>query len=229
VDAIPPGLHRSSPTELQARLAAERSGNPFLVFRDGDERQRIVELTAARSPLSIGRQPASGIALTWDDEVSRAHADVECIGDVWTIVDDGRSRNGSYVCGERVHGRRTLRDGDVIAIGRTTLTFVAPLAGGGGSTVAGVRGAAPPLSAAQRRVLVALCRPPATSRFATPPSNRELAAELYLSVETVKFHLHALFELFGIQDLPQHHKRAALARLALERGVIGPRDVLRHP
>ena len=111
--------------------------------------------------------------------------------------------------------------------GGRTLTYTAPLASRGGSTVAGVRGPAPQLSAAQRRVLVALCRPLAAARFATPPSNRELAAELHLSVETVKFHLHALFELFGIEGLRQHQKRAALARLALERGVVGPRDVLR--
>jgi FHA domain len=200
---------------------------PFLVFRDGEGRQQIVELTAERSPLSIGRQSASDVALAWDGEVSRAHADVECIGDVWTVVDDGRSRNGSFVNGDRLHGRRTLRHGDVLTIGRTALTYVAPLAGGDGSTVAGARGAAPALSVAQRRVLVALCRPLAGERFATPPSNRELAAELCLSVETVKFHLHALFALFGIEHLPQHHKRAALARLALERGVVGPRDALR--
>jgi FHA domain len=229
VDAFPPGLHRSSPAELQARLSAERTGTPHLVYRDGDGRQRIVELTAARSPLSIGRQEASDIALSWDAEVSRAHAAVECIGDVWTVVDDGRSRNGSYVGGERVHGRRALRHGDVLMVGRTTLTFLAPLANGEGSTIVGLRGAPPPLSPAQRRVLVALCHPLVGERFATPPSNRELAAELCLSIETVKFHLHALFELFGIQGLPQHHKRAALARLALERGAVGPRDVLRRP
>lgn len=197
------------------------------MYRDGTGAQRIVELTAARSPLSIGRQAASDLALTWDAEVSRAHAAVECIGDVWTVVDDGRSRNGSYVGGDRVHGRRALRHGDVLTIGRTTLTYLAPLAAGDGSTIVGLRGTAPPLSAAQRRVLVALCRPLADGRFATPPSNRELAAELCLSIETVKFHLHALFELFGIERLPQHHKRAALARLAMERGAVGPRDVLR--
>jgi FHA domain len=226
VDAIPPGLHRSSPAELQARLTAERTGTPHLVYRDGDGVQRIVELTADRSPLSIGRQAASDIALAWDGEVSRAHAAVECIGDVWTVVDDGRSRNGSFVNSARVHGRRALRHGDVLTIGRTTLTYLAPLAGGDGSTVVGLRGAAPPLSAAQRRVLVALCRPLAGERFATPPSNRELAAELCLSIETVKFHLHALFELFGIERLPQHHKRAALARMALEHGAVTPRDLL---
>jgi hypothetical protein len=201
-------------------MDAERRGQPFLLLRDGAERQQIVELTPDRSPITIGRQPTSDVALTWDDEVSRAHADVECIGDVWTVVDDGRSRNGSFVNGERVHGRRRLRHGDVLALGRTTLTFVAPAKGGVGSTAVGRLRTPPSLSAAQRRVLVALCRPFAGARFATPPSNRELAAELCVSVETVKFHLHALFELFGLADVPQHRKRAALARLALEQGAV---------
>jgi FHA domain len=221
----PPGLHRSSPLELKERLQAERRGTPFLVLRDGDERQRIVELTPDRSPLTIGRQPASDLALTWDDEVSRAHAAVECIGAVWTLVDDGRSRNGSFVNGERVHGRRILRNGDVLALGRTVLTYVSAIAGGERSTAVG-RSLAPQPSAAQRRVLIALCRPFAAGRFAAPPSNRELAAELYLSVETVKFHLHGLFQLFGLTDVPQHRKRAALARLALERGVVSPRELV---
>jgi pSer/pThr/pTyr-binding forkhead associated (FHA) protein len=222
----PFGLHESSPAELQERFMAERRGFPFLVLRDGDQRQQIVELSAERSRLSVGRQPGSDLALTWDDQVSRAHADIECIGDVWTLVDDGRSRNGSFINGERVHGRNPLRHGDVVRLGHTTLTYVAPLAGGEISTAAGVTQSTPRMSPAQRRVLVALCRPLAGERFAMPPSNRELAAELCLSVETVKFHLHALFELFGIAGLPQHRKRAVLARMALERGAVGARELL---
>lgn len=109
-------LHESSPAELQERLRAERRGSPFLVLRDGDQRQRIVELSSERSPLSLGRQPASDLALTWDDQVSRAHADIECIGNVWTLIDDGRSRNGSFINGERVHGRCPLRHGDVVRV-----------------------------------------------------------------------------------------------------------------
>jgi hypothetical protein len=214
------GLHQSTPSELAERLAAERRGAPFLVFRDDDGRQHIVALDGAQAPLTVGRQPSSDVALTWDDEVSRTHADIERIGDVWTVVDDGRSRNGSYVNGERVHGRRPLRHGDVLAFGRTLLTFVAPHAAGDGSTRAGARRAVPELSTAQRRVLVALCRPFATTRFATPPANREIAAELHVSVETVKFHLHALFEAFGLDALPQRQKRARLAERALEAGIV---------
>lgn len=219
-------LHRSTPAELKARLAAERSGVPFIVFRDDRGSQQIVELTPSRSPLTLGRQSASDIALTWDDEVSRAHAAIECIGDVWTLVDDGRSRNGSFVNGQRVHGRRALRPGDVLAIGQTTLTYVAPAARGEQRTApARQRQDAPLISAAQRRVLVALCRPIGDGGFAVPPSNRELAATLSLSVETVKFHLHALFGAFGLTDVPQHQKRAALARIALEQGVVSPHEL----
>jgi hypothetical protein len=218
-------LHRSTPLELKQRLDAERRGTPFLLLRDDQARQVIVELVPERSPVTIGRQPASDVALTWDDEVSRTHADLERIGDVWTLVDDGRARNGTYVNGERVHGRRPLRDGDVIALGRTVVTYVAPHPTTSGSTAAGTA-RVPELSAAQRRVLVALCRPFAASRFATPPSNRELADELYVSVDTVKFHLHALFGLFGLADVPQHRKRAALAQHALELGVVTRRDLV---
>ena len=214
------GLHRSSPADLKARLEAERRGTPLIVLRDDHDRQQIVELTPGRSPLTVGRQPASDIALTWDDQVSRAHAEIECFGDVWTLADDGRSRNGSFVNGERVHGRRPLRHGDVIAIGRTSLAFVAPVARDDESTTPAASRAALEISAAQRRVLVALCRPLAEGHFAPPPSNRELAASLSLSVETVKFHLHALFETMGLADVPQHQKRAALARLAREQGVV---------
>ena len=124
------------------------------------------------------------------------------------------------------HGRRPLRHGDVLAIGRTVLTYVSPIAGGERSTAAGRDRTPPPLSAAQRRVLVALCRPLADARFATPPSNRELAAELCLSVETVKFHLHSLFELFGLAEVPQHRKRATLAQLALEQAAVTQRELL---
>ena len=51
-------------------------------------------------------------------------------------------------------------------------------------------------------------------------SNREIAEELFLGVETVKSHLRAMFELFGLGDLPQNRKRAELARRAAETGLV---------
>jgi len=38
-----------------------------------------------------------------------------------------------------------------------------------------------------------------------PPSNSELARELSVSVETIKSHLHALFESFALEAIPQYH------------------------
>jgi pSer/pThr/pTyr-binding forkhead associated (FHA) protein len=218
VKRLPPHLRSVSPAELGERLAAERRGAPFLLYLDGDARQRIVDLAPGRAPLSIGRDAVSDIPLAWDSEVSRAHAVLERIGGAWTLVDDGLSRNGSSVNGRRVHGRRRLDSGDMIDVGRTQLVYVAGPEKAN-TTATSHRGSPPELTPAQRRVLHALCAPLLEDRFAAPPSNREIAAELFLGVETVKSHLHALFEVFGVGDMPQNRKRAELARLACECGA----------
>ena len=72
------------------------------------------------------------------------------------------------------------------------------------------------LTAAQRRVLVALCRPLAGPGYAAPASNQQIADELVISVATVKGTLTALFELLRASTtLPQNQKRAALATRGL--------------
>jgi hypothetical protein len=76
------------------------------------------------------------------------------------------------------------------------------------------------ISTAQRRVLVSLCRPFADAGFAALPSNADIAEELFLSAETVKSHLHALFHAFDLDDVPPQQKRARLAATALEQGVV---------
>ena len=52
------------------------------------------------------------------------------------MVDDGLSRNGTYVNGERVNGRRRLRDGDRIVFGETPVTFRSPADAEADSTAA---------------------------------------------------------------------------------------------
>ena len=216
---LPPQLRRVSPVELAERIAAERRGMPFLLLLDGDGRQRIVPLEA--TTVSIGRDDECDVPLPWDTEVSRVHAVLERIGAAWTIEDDGLSRNGSFVNGTRIRGRRRLDDGDAIMVGGTLVVFVG--APGEARTTATTRSGAPPeLSPAQRRVLGALCRPTLDGAFAAPATNREIADELVLSVETVKSHMHALFELFEIGEVPQNRKRAELVQRAFERGAMGP-------
>ena len=212
-----------SPSELARRLQAERRGSPFLLYLDGAGSQRILDLDddAGRS-LTIGRQAGSDVALSWDSEVSRLHAVLERVGATWTLSDEGMSRNGSFINGHRVHGRRALADGDSITIGRTLLVFRSGQPGEERTTTPATRLEPPSLSPAQLRVLEALCAG-ADERFGAPPSNRELAQRLFLTVDTIKSHLRELFLAFGIPDLPQNRKRAELVRRAYACGLVRPR------
>jgi len=222
---LPHALHRATPAELKERLEAERRGAPFLLFRDGDGSQQIRQLGITRERLTIGRSAESDVPLTWDSEVSRVHAVLEQVGGEWNLIDDGRAHNGSFIDGERVHGRRRLRDDDAITLGRTTIVFRSPTGRESLQTATSQHVAAPVVSDAQRRVLVALCRPYGENSYAVPASNRQIADELVLGVETIKTHMRAMFEAFSLGDLPQHQKRAALAQRALQSGLIGPQDL----
>ena len=89
--------------------------------RRAGRRRRVAEHRPARLR-ATSRSP-------WDTEVSRLHAVLARVGDEWTIADEGLSRNGSFVNGQRLRGRRRLRDGDAITIGRTLLVFLTGDAG----------------------------------------------------------------------------------------------------
>jgi pSer/pThr/pTyr-binding forkhead associated (FHA) protein len=175
----------------------------------------------------VGRSEAADVSLEFDREVSRVHAELERVGEEWTVTDDGLSRNGSFVNGERVVGRRRLRDGDALQFGDTVVLFRAPSEGGADETMAAKGGAdVAPVTETQRRVLIALCRPFAGgSEFATPATNRQIADEVVLSVDAVKANLRALFDRFDVGDLPQNKKRVRLAEVALRTGTIAPRDL----
>jgi pSer/pThr/pTyr-binding forkhead associated (FHA) protein len=218
---------QTSAPELKAQIEAERGGRPFLVFRAGDGEQRIVAVEDGTSALWVGRGDSADIRLDWDEEVSALHAQIEVVRDECTLLDDGLSRNGSFVGEQRVDGRRRLRDGDTLRFGRTTVLFRRPGEGAPEATVAAeqVRASAT-VSPGQRRVLVALCRPfKDESHFATPATNQAIAEELHLSVDAVKTHMRALFEKLEVEDLPQNRKRVALAERALQSGVISRREL----
>jgi DNA-binding NarL/FixJ family response regulator len=84
----------------------------------------------------------------------------------------------------------------------------------------------PPLTDRQREIVIALARPFAgESGYATPATNRQIAAETHLSVDAVKRHLRILFERFGIGSLPQNEKRVRLVEQALQSGLISNRDL----
>jgi pSer/pThr/pTyr-binding forkhead associated (FHA) protein len=143
------------------------------------------------------------------------------------VVDDGLSMNGSFVNGERVRGQRRLHDGDALRLGGAVLVFRRPTeAESLGTTPIGDLNLIVSLSATQRKVLVALCRPFKDNlAFVTPATNEEIAGELYLSVDAVKKQMRTLFEKFGVEHLPQNEKRARLVERAFASGLISEREL----
>lgn len=201
--------------------------NSRLQYEGSDGVRHEVILSPERARLTVGRSPQADFAFETDHEVSRLHATIEWMGTHWTLVDDGLSRNGTYLNGERLTGRRSLRQGDTIRVGGSTLTF---------HDYSGLRDEvtrvaadlpkAKTLTDTQRAVLVALCRPyKHNATFANPSSNQQIAAEIYLSIDAVKTHLRVLFAKFGVEDLPQNQKRVRLAERALQSGAISQRDL----
>jgi hypothetical protein len=212
-----------SPRELQAVLAAERTGLPFLVWRDSAGAQRILLLTQGLERVTVGRRDGSDVALPGDVEVSRTHALLEPVGEEWTLVDDGLSRNGTFVNGSRINGRRRLHDRDRMCFGRTPVIYHAPAERESASTARAAEAPIVPLTETQRKVLLALCRP-VVEGSATPATNPQIATEVYLSVDAVKAHLRVLFDRFNLGDLPQNEKRSRLVAAVMSARLLAPHD-----
>jgi pSer/pThr/pTyr-binding forkhead associated (FHA) protein len=88
---------------------------PTVVIKTGPRAGRRVGL---EHEVCIGRQ--DGDLVLEDPEVSRRHAVLRRSGES-VIVEDLRSTNGTFVNGERIRSPRTVRPGDELRVGRTTL------------------------------------------------------------------------------------------------------------
>lgn len=214
--------------ELQRLLLLDRSGTPAILARSPEAQLVILALDDELGRITIGRHSCSAMCLAWDPEVSRTHAVLERVGFDWWLLDEGLSRNGTFVNGRRIAGRHRLTDGDVIRVGRTPLTFrYKPEERTSSSTAqTGAVVTADELTPAQLRVLRALCRPyKGGNAIAAPAPNQQIADELVVSLDAVKSHMRGLFERFAVEDLPQNAKRARLAELAFDNGLIRESDL----
>ena len=215
-----------SPRHLKAVIEAERTGIPFLYWLDDTGEQHILMLPADRTRVTIGRRDQSDVPLTWDAEVSRAHALLEPVGGEWTLIDDGMALNGSYVNGSRIHGRHRLEDKDHMYFGQTRVVYREPESDQGSQSTARAfeSPSSIPLTETQRKLLIALCRPIVESSSATPATNPQIAAEVHLSVDAVKAHMRHLFDRFELGELPQNEKRHQLVAIVLGSGLLARHD-----
>ena len=219
---IQPSPWPEQPGERIRVQEAEERGIPFVQHRHGEGDLRVTSLADEGGGVVVGRGSRADIVIDWDERVSRVHSRLVRVGGDWTVEDDGLSRNGTWVNGERVQGLRRLADRDVIQVGRTSLVFRDPAADGGDRTVEGsVPLEAGAISPMQSRVMNELCRPTLMAgRYEPPATNEEIAARIHLSVDAVKAHLRHLFRKFEIEDLPQNQKRTRLVRMAVEAGLV---------
>jgi FHA domain len=215
-----------SPRHLKERIEAERIGIPFLYWVDDAGEQHILMLSEDRTRVTIGRREQSDVPLTWDTEVSRAHALLEPVGGEWTLIDDGMALNGSFVNGSQIHGRHRLEDKDHMYFGQTRVVYREPESDEGSQSTARAleTPAAIPLTETQRKLLIALCRPKVESGSATPATNPQIALEVHLSVDAVKAHMRHLFDRFELGSLPQNEKRQQLVAIVLGSGLLARHD-----
>jgi DNA-binding CsgD family transcriptional regulator len=215
-----------SPRQLAALIEAERAEVPFVHWRTGTGELKILILDRDRKQITIGRREHCDISLSWDSEVSRLHGFLEPVGEEWTLVDDGMSTNGSFLHGTRIHGRQRLHNRDQLCFGNTYVVYREPSDSEASDSTARAAGApnVVPLAEMQRKVLIALCRPLIASAAATPATNPQIAAEVFLSVDAVKAHLRKLFERFDLDRFPQNEKRSRLAATVLDSGLLSRHD-----
>ena len=217
-------MESSSATEaeLKARKAADLRGAPFLVYRDDKGKEHIVELDETTRTLAVGRRFEADIALPWDREVSRLHAQFEFRAGEWTVDDDGWSQNGTFVNEFRLDGQRRLQDGDLVRCGQTTIQFCHSRNMSVEMTlVPGELSATPRFSQQQQQILSELCRPLlGDGDGLSPAADDEIAEKLGTDQKTVTTELEHLARSFGLSEMPFFERRAEIAILALRSGLV---------
>ena len=106
----------SRPVQSKDQSAAPAASLRILL-RDGG----VIERQLAKPETTIGKGPQNDITLA-DPAVSTSHAAIRFEAHGYTIVDLG-SRNGTFVNDVKLEAPRALAHGDVIRMGRCSLTY----------------------------------------------------------------------------------------------------------
>jgi hypothetical protein len=105
----------------RAPVRSERGLAYLVVANAPANTHRRGERFALGAVNAIGRDPGGDVVLR-DDFASARHAVVSQDGEGWWLEDAG-STNGTFLNGDRVTRRATLRFGDEIEVGRVRLRF----------------------------------------------------------------------------------------------------------
>lgn len=73
--------------------------------------------------VTVGRDKTCEIALNLDKYISRRHARI-LVAAPDVFVEDMGSTNGTFIKGERLHGRELLQNNEIFRVGRTWLQAV---------------------------------------------------------------------------------------------------------
>ena len=220
-------------TESDPRAAPRLAMScPVLVYLDPAGCRRSFALSD-RGVVTLGRRPEADVCLPWDPSISRLHAELVHRSGEWMIADDGLSQNGTLVNGMPTEGRRRLRDGDLITLGRTSLTFCTPSPEGDGSerqdpdATMSLPEMRPVLtySEQQQLILRELCRPLREDGEGVQPApDAEIARLLGIDDQVVARELDAVADSFGYSEIAPEERRLRTALTALRSGLVDTAD-----
>lgn len=170
--------------------------------------QRILSLRMQR--VTIGRSDENDLILAQDPTVSRHHAVLEQVSNLWRIR-DLQSSNGTFVNGTRVRAAAQVNPGDRVSVGSSSLMIVDAtegLASGSGKTVLVGAEVGDSLGLSKRETEV-------LRQLAGGLTDAEIAEQLFISVKTVHSHLDRIRDKSGLR------RRVDLTKLAIELGLNG--------
>lgn len=197
----------------QRLVEAATVRDPYAIVMRGDDKLLVARINL-RARLVIGRAAEADLPLTFDPTVSGVHASLERHLNLVTIEDLGPSTNGTFVNGQRITARTTLRDRDVVRCAGTEIVMRCPPASADGGTVAMLptidwSGLTP----TERRVVVTLLELwPPDARLQRAPTTAALGDAMGLGSETVRSHLKSIYA--KLRQFDVEPTREALAAAA---------------
>ena len=167
-----------------------------------------VRIVLGVNDITLGRDESNEVALVDDPRVSRSHAQVVNRDGQWVLADLA-SKNGTFVNTRRVE-RHPLRDGDQIQIGDHTWRYHSGSDPHATEAATDAASLAPQPNLTKRELDV-------LRLVSDGLSDKEVARDLQISVNTVRSHLDRIGEKTGLR------RRSELTRLAIGLHLDGER------